>query len=131
MSYVYPPFSTVQGPPLILSPPTIIPPLPPSLNHLDSLPQPSPPAGWVIIHGSTTVKQDFTSVEVTYEYKYGPPGKEYKTLPVQINPPPAVPAYWSVTKSTFTVEKEEKAHLYKYILKYSEPPAAPKPDAKK
>ena len=112
----------------------IIPSLPPSapFNQIDSLPQPSPPVGWSMVGGTTSVKQDFASVEVTYEYKYAPPGKEYKVLPVQISQPPAVPPYWTVTKSTYTVEKEEKSHVYKYILKYTEPPsaAADKPKAK-
>ncbi len=112
----------------------IMPSLPPSVpfNQLDSLPQPSPPVGWSMVGGTNSVKQDFGSVEVTYEYKYAPAGKEYKVLPVQISHPPSVPPYWTVTKSTFTVEKEEKSQVYKYVLKYSEPPsaAAEKPKAK-
>ena len=93
-------------------------------NQIDNLPQPTPPAGWAIAQTNTSVKQDYTTIEFTYEYKYAAPGKEYKTLPAAVAPPPAVPPYWTVTKSTHSVEKEEKHHIYKYILKYSEPPAA-------
>ena len=93
-------------------------------DQIDNLPQPTPPAGWAIAQTTSSVKQDYTSIEFTYEYKYAPLGKEYKTLPTAVAPPPAVPPYWKVTKSTHSVEKEEKHQLYKYVLKYSEPPAA-------
>ncbi len=93
-------------------------------NQIDNLPQPTPPAGWAISATTTSVKQEYSSIEFTYEYKYAAPGKEFKTLPTPVAPPPAVPPYWTVSKSTHTVEKEEKVHTYKYVLKYTEPPAA-------
>jgi hypothetical protein len=100
-------------------------------NSVHNLPQPSPPAGWTITHGSTTVKQDFGTVEITYEYKYCSPGKEFKTLPLKISAPPTVPAHWTVIKSTFMVEKEDNSQMYKYVLKYSEPAVVPKSETTK
>jgi hypothetical protein len=125
MSYsYYPPQSLYSS--AIIAPVLPITPAPvaPIFNQLDNLPQPTPPAGWTISQATTTVKQDYGSIEFTYEYKYAPLGKEYKTLPAAVTPPAGVPPYWKVTKSTHSVEKEEKHQIYKYVLKYSEPPAA-------
>jgi hypothetical protein len=99
------------------------PPTPASKSPIDDVPQPKPPAGWVLIGSCHLVDQNFESIQYTYEYTFAPPGPDTsQPLPARI-PPPKVPKGWKAQKSTLSIDKDEKKHTYKYVLSYQEPPA--------
>jgi hypothetical protein len=109
-------YSTVANAPAAVPPPT-----PTSKSPIDDVPQPKPPAGWVLVGSCSLVDQNFDSIQYTYEYTFAPPGPDSaQSLPTRI-PPPKVPKGWKAQKSTLSIDKDEKKHTYKYLLSYQEP----------
>jgi hypothetical protein len=89
---------------------------------MGNLPQPSPPADWVLTKADSTVKQTSTAVLYNYEYSFTPPSD--KTTPAIPAPSkitaPIVPASWTIDVEKLVIENKEKSLTYKYELSYFE-----------
>ena len=90
---------------------------------MGNLPQPNPPANWILTKADTTVKQTSNAVLYNYDYTFSAPkgDKDENSIPAPSKiTAPVVPASWVIEVEKLAIENKEKSLTYKYELSYVE-----------